>query len=51
MPIRWFLGLVLEIEQIVFVKPVAKRIEDEYEDEKWYEGDDIPSVYSTSSSS
>jgi hypothetical protein len=44
MPIRWFLGLVLEIEQIEFVKPVAKRIEDEYED------DGIPSVFSTSSS-
>jgi len=30
------------------VKPVAKRIEDEYEDEK--EDDDIPAIFGTSSS-
>ena len=35
--------LVLVIEKIELVKPVAKRIEDEYEE-------DIPAVFSTSSS-
>jgi hypothetical protein len=38
--------LVLVIEKIELVKPVAKRIEDEYEDED----DDIPAIFGTSSS-
>ena len=45
--------LVLVIEKIELVKPVAKRIEDEneYEDENGEEDDDdIPAIFGTSSS-
>jgi hypothetical protein len=32
------------------VKPVAKQIENEYEDEEEEDDDDIPAIFSTSSS-